>query len=127
MTPHPDIRQDTNGQTDSLKAAVLSVRSSVSANVRSMSVQCPFVSGMYGQAAPSLKTQFEDVAAWWSWSESDRTAWAAYAREHLEEATEFIRLAYQEIQAYIRLGLPSVEHMVSTPAPVTKGHAHETR
>jgi len=63
----------------------------------------------------SLKTQFESVATWWSWSESDRADWAAYACEHLEDASEFIRLAYQDTLNYRRLGFASADEMFAIP------------
>ena len=113
--------------------SVLSSLSSIPLGTGQTGLDCPDrlpdtqTSPDKSRLSPSLKTQFERVATWWCWSEEDRTAWAAYAREHLVEAGEFIRLAHQEIQTYIRLGMPSVERMVSIPAPVSKGHAHETR
>lgn len=66
-----------------------------------------------------LKTQFSGVASWWNWSDEDRTAWAAYAREHLENASEFIRLAYQDTLNHRRLGFASVAEFI-TPAPELK-------
>jgi hypothetical protein len=64
-----------------------------------------------------LKTQFESVATWWCWSQEDRTTWAAWAKFHLEDASEFIRMAYQDTLNYRRLGYASADEMFAAPTP----------